>query len=159
MKTSCKLHTKNAVYFTCRKYVPLHAIHPHGCAKEKVLSQYSNYMSHPSHFSLASPQAPTITNIAFTAGRTFTVEWSESAELIDGIDFNIVPDTLNCTRGTNTMYTCQYNAKSLGQTYTLTISALYCGTQRGSEGNATIHLQGIGMDLSCTTIISVEYYV
>ena len=53
------------------------------------------------------------------------------------------------------MYTCQYKYESLDQTYTLTISALYCGTQRGSEANATIHLQGIGMDLSCTTIISV----
>ena len=77
------------------------------------------------------------------------MEWSEPAEMIDGIDFNIVPNNLNCTRGTNTMYTCQYNAKSLGQTYTLAISALYCGTQRGNKAIATVNLQGTEMNLSC----------
>ena len=102
-------------------------------------------MSHPSHFSPASPPAPTITYIAFFASRAFSVEWSEPVEMID---FNIVPNTLNCTRGTNTRYTCQYSAKSLRQTYTLTISALYCGSQRGSEANATVYLQGIEMDFS-----------
>ena len=115
-------------------------------------SLYSTFtitlMSHPSHFSPASPPVPTITYITFFASRAFSVEWSEPVEMIDGIDFNIVPNTLNCTRGTNTMYTCQYSAKSLRQAYTLTISTLYCGTQRGSEANATVHLQGIEMDLS-----------
>ena len=105
-------------------------------------------MSHPSHFSPASPPAPTITYITFFASRSFSVEWSEPVEMIDGIDFNIVPNTLNCTRGTNTMYTCQYSAKSLRQAYTLTISTLYCERQRGSEANATVHLQGIEMNLS-----------
>ena len=105
-------------------------------------------MFHSSHFSLASPPAPTITNIAFTTGETFIVEWSEPTEVIDGIDFNIIPNNLNCTRGTNTMYTCQYT-KSQRRTYTLTISALYCGAQRGSEANATIYLQGTQMNLSC----------
>ena len=94
-------------------------------------------------FNVPTPSTPTITNIAFPAFETFTVEWSEPAEMIDDIDFNIVPKNLNCTRGTNIMYTCQYNTKSLHQTYTLTISALYCGTRRGSEASATVNLQGI----------------
>ena len=106
-------------------------------------------MSHPSHFYSASPSTPTITNIAFPAFETFTVEWSEPAEMIDDIDFNIVPKNLNCTRGTNMMYTCEYNRFLHGQTYTLTISALYCGTRRGSEASATVNLQGIEMNLSC----------
>lgn len=106
-------------------------------------------MSHPSHFYSASPSTPTITNIAFPAFETFTVEWSEPAEMIDDIDFNIVPKNLNCTRGNNIMYTCEYNKFLHGQTYTLTISALYCGTRRGSEASATVNLQGIEMDLSC----------
>ena len=107
------------------------------------------YMPHPTHFYLASPPAPTITNVTFTTPDTFTVEWSEPAGMVDGIDFNIVPSTLNCTRGSNTMYTCQYNTKSPCQTYTLTLSALYCGTRREIEANATVNLQGIEMDLSC----------
>ena len=39
------------------------------------------------------------------------------------------------------MYTCEYNRFLHGQTYTLTISALYCGTRRGSEASATVNLQ------------------
>jgi len=96
--------------------------------------------------SLDPPPPPTIiTPISFTAGLSFTVEWSEppgSCEMIDSFDPQISPNDLSCMMNGMT-YTCSYNETHLGQTYTFTVSALNCGTQRGEEASVSINLQGM----------------
>ena len=102
----------------------------------------------------APPPAPTITDVSFTAGVSFTVEWSEtsgSCETVDGFTFNITPNDLSCTRSTMTTVTCSYNRTHLGQMYTFTVAALNCGTQRGDEATITINLQGIAYK-RCTNL-------
>ena len=96
--------------------------------------------------SSAPPPAPNVTNISFAVGTSFSVEWSEPVEIVDGTDFYIAPNDLNCTRDTVTMSTCQYSIANQGQTYNITVSThnstLNCGTQR-SEATATVNLQGM----------------
>ena len=62
--------------------------------------------------------------------------------MVDGFDPQISPSDLSCVRSGMT-YTCSYNETDLGQTYTFTVSALNCGTQRGEEANVTVDLQGM----------------
>ena len=96
--------------------------------------------------SLASPPAPNISNVSFAVGRSFSVEWSESAEVVDGIEFYVVPDELNCTRDSVTVSTCQYSTAHLGQAYNFTVlmhnNTPNCGTQQ-SEATVTVNLQGM----------------
>ena len=97
--------------------------------------------------SSAPPPAPNITNVGFAVGESFSVEWSgESAEVVDGIDFYIVPDELNCTRDSVTISTCQYSTAHLGQAYNFTVlthnNTPNCGTQE-SEATVTVNLQGM----------------
>ena len=99
----------------------------------------------------APPPAPTITDVSFTAGVSFTVKWSEtsgSCETVDDFAFNITPNDLSCTRST---MTCSYNRTHLGRMYTFTVAALNCGTQRGDEATITINLQGIAYK-RCTNL-------
>ena len=96
----------------------------------------------------APPPAPTITDVSFTAGVSFTVEWSEtsgSCETVDNFTFNITPNDLSCTRSTMTTVTCSYSRTHLGQMYTFSVAALNCGTQRGDEATITINLQGVSL--------------
>ena len=96
--------------------------------------------------SSAPPPAPNITNVGFAVGRSFSVEWSESAEVVDGIEFHIVPDELNCTRDSVTVSRCQYSTAHLGQAYNFMVltynNTPNCGTQQ-SEATVTINLQGM----------------
>ena len=100
--------------------------------------------------SLAPPLAPNITIVSFAGGASFSVEWSESAEVIDGIDFYIVPDELNCTGDSVTVSTCQYSTAHLGQTYNFTVltynNTPNCGTQQ-SEATVTVNLQGMCINI------------
>lgn len=96
--------------------------------------------------SSAPPPASNITNVGFAVGESFSVEWSEPAEVVDGIDFYIVPDELNCTRDSVTISTCQYSTAHLGQAYNFTVlthnNTPNCGTQE-SEATITVNLQGM----------------
>ena len=98
----------------------------------------------------APPPAPTITGVRFAAGESFTVEWREtpgSCETVDGFTFNITPNDLSCTSSSMTMVTCSYSETRLGQTYTFSVAALNCDTQRGDEATSTVNLQGISKNL------------
>lgn len=123
-----------------------------------VYTIYLNYFHSTNHacmklgmsflFSPAPPPAPTITDVSFTAGVSFTVEWSEtpgSCETVDNFTFNITPNDLSCTRSTMTTVTCSYNRTHLGQMYTFTVAGLNCGTQSGDEATITISLQGMSL--------------
>ena len=102
----------------------------------------------------APPPAPVITFFSFTAGVSFTVEWSEtpgSCETVDGFTFNITPNDLSCTRSTMTTVTCSYNRTHLGQMYTFSVAALNCDIQSGDEATITINLQGIAYK-KCTNL-------
>ena len=99
-------------------------------------------------FSPGHPPAPTITDVSFTAGVSFTVEWSESpgsCETVDGFSVNITPNDLSCTRSSMTTVTCSYNETHLGQMYTFSVAALNCDTQRGDEATRTLDLQGMSL--------------
>lgn len=93
----------------------------------------------------APPPAPNITNVSFTVGASFSVEWSEPAEIVDGTGFYIAPNDLNCTRDNVTISTCLYSTAHLGQVYNFTVSTYNntpnCGTQI-SEATVTVNLQG-----------------
>ena len=95
---------------------------------------------------LDPPPPPTIiTPISFTVGASFTMEWSEppgSCEMIDSFDPQISPNDLNCMMNGMT-YTCSYSEANLGETYTFTVLALNCGTQRGEEASVSVNLQGM----------------
>ena len=54
-----------------------------------------------------------------------------------------------------TTATCSYNRAHLGQTYTFSVAALNCGTQRGDEDSITINLQGA----SLTKIVNHDHNV
>ena len=95
------------------------------------------------HFSPAPPPVPVIVNVSFAACTNFTVEWSEPTEMVDGFDPNIDPSDLQCSRDNMTTYTCQFSRVHLGQAYTFTVSALYCGTVKGDEAIITVNLQGM----------------
>ena len=74
------------------------------------------------------------------------MEWREtpgSCETVDGFTFNVTPNDLSCTSSSMTTVTCSYNRAHLGQTYTVTVAALNCDTQRGNEDSITINLQGM----------------
>ena len=96
--------------------------------------------------SLAPPPVPNITNVSFTVGASFSVEWSEPTEIVVGTDFYIAPNDLNCTRDNVTISTCLYSIAHLGQAYTFTVSTYNntpnCGTQI-SEATVTVNLQGM----------------
>ena len=103
---------------------------------------------HTSSVSLppALPSAPTITDVSFTTGVSFTVEWTEtpgSCETVDGFTVNITPNDLSCTRSSRTTVTCSYNRTHLGQRYTFSVATLNCDTQRGNEATRTVNLQGM----------------
>ena len=96
--------------------------------------------------SLAPPPAPNITNVSFTVGASFSVEWSEPTEIVDGTDFYIAPNDLNCTRDNVTISTCLYSTGHLGQVYNFTVSTHNntpdCGIQI-SEVTVMVNLQGM----------------
>ena len=96
--------------------------------------------------SLAPPPAPNITSVSFTVGARFSVEWSEPAEIVDGTNFYVASNDLNCTRDNVTMSTCQYSTAHLGQAYNFTVfthnNTPNCGAQI-SEATVTVNLQGM----------------
>ena len=108
----------------------------------------------------APPPAPYIIDVGFIAEGRFSVEWMEArgSQMVNGFTFSTTPTGLSCRNNSMTTVTCSYNESNLGQTYTFTVAALNCGTQKGNEASHRIHLRGMLLTIEHHLLI-VPIYV